>query len=61
MSDIIRQWVEAELRGTAFERERQIHLALQPRPRWLQEWVWKRIIARLLVIEEHPASRREET
>jgi hypothetical protein len=40
--------------GRAAAIEEQIKLALQPRPRWLPEWVWRRVIGRLLVIEYHP-------
>lgn len=52
MTDVIREWTEAVTWQTAVLRENQIKLALQPKPRWLPEKVWHRVIARLLVIEE---------
>jgi hypothetical protein len=52
MVEVIREWVEASYIADVKLREDQIRLALQPRPRWLPEWAWRRVIARLLIIEE---------
>ena len=52
MLEVVREWAERDMRGTALERERQIRLALQPKPRWLPERVYRRVLARLLVLEE---------
>jgi predicted glycosyl hydrolase (DUF1957 family) len=56
MVDVIREWAEASYIAGVKMREEQIRLALQPRPRWLPEWAWRRVIARLLVIEEREAA-----
>ncbi len=37
--------------------EDRIRLVVQPRPRGLPERVWRRVLARLLVIEERPVPR----
>lgn len=60
LSEIVRQWAEAETRLFASERERQIQLALQPKPKWMPTWLWKRAIARLLVVVEHPLGKVTE-
>lgn len=49
---VVREWVETITYDSAMFRERQIRLALHPRPRWLPNRLWLRVIARLLVIEE---------
>ena len=50
--ETIREWTESVTTAGTKMREAQIRLVLQPRPRWLPERVWRRVIARLLVIEE---------
>ena len=50
--ETIREWTESVTIAGTKMREAQVRLALQPRPRWLPERVWRRVIARLLVIEE---------
>lgn len=58
MNDVIREWVEKTMLYQGQERERQIRLALQPKPHWLPTWIWHRIIARLLVLQEPVSERR---
>jgi predicted glycosyl hydrolase (DUF1957 family) len=55
-SDTIKEWIETSYVAGVKMREDQIRLALQPRPRWLPEWAWRKVIARLLVIEERVAA-----
>lgn len=52
MSETIREWTESITAAGFKMREDQICLALQPRPRWLPERLWRKVIARLLVVEE---------
>ena len=54
LSDPIKTWVEAEARGTAMHREREIRALLQPKPTWFPKWLWRRAVARLLALEERP-------
>ena len=51
LDDFIHQTViESEGKRLASIEER-IRILLQPKPRWLPEWAYRRILARLLVLE----------
>lgn len=55
VGDVIARWVETSAIERAAKREREIRVLLQPKPRWLPQRMWVRIIGRLLVIEDRPA------
>lgn len=53
MSDnVIAEWTERIVVNEMTLRETQIRALLQPKPRWLPRAVWRRIIARLIILEE---------
>lgn len=54
MNQVVHEWVEKTMFHQAQERERQIRLVVQPKPKWLPERTWQSLLARLLVIEERP-------
>ncbi len=45
-------YVKTLVLNDAIVQEQRIRLVLQPKPRFMPQWVWKRLIARLLVIQE---------
>jgi hypothetical protein len=52
MSRVLDEYVERLLVNQAVIRETRLRVLLAPKPWWLPEFVWRRVVARLLVIEE---------
>jgi len=49
---VLDEWMFSAMYEQAVVTEKRIRLLLQPRPKWLPEFIWRRIVARLLYIEE---------
>lgn len=50
--------------GGLAAQEHWLEAKIQPKPRWLPTWLWRRVLARLLVVVEyhgHPPELPEET
>jgi hypothetical protein len=52
---VFAEWTQRILLNDAVILERHIRALLQPRPRWLPECAWRRLVARVVVLEERDA------
>lgn len=53
--DLLKEWTHRLVVGDMIARETELRALVQPKPRWLPERLWRRVLARLLVIEEKDA------
>lgn len=51
-SDVLSEWTEEVVLAGYKLREQHLRALIQPKPRWLPERIWRRVLRRLLVIEE---------
>lgn len=49
---VISSWIERLVANGHAISEKQISMRLQPKPVWLPQWTWNKIIARVVVLEE---------
>ena len=49
---VLDEWTLAVTARDALVTEKRIRLLLQPKPRWLPEFAWRRLVARFILIEE---------
>ena len=54
MSDPLAEWTQQVVMNGLIVTEEHLRVLVQPRPRWLPERVWRRILTRLLVVEHGP-------
>lgn len=53
MTDLLDSWTQQVILNDAVITERRMELHIQPRPSWLPEKIWRRVLARLLVLNEY--------
>jgi hypothetical protein len=52
MKDILKEKAEEASQNMAFQIDRYVKLHIKPKPKYLPHFIWRKILTRLLVLEE---------